>query len=228
MGTTLNVLSYWVHRPDDFPDAPDYLSMLHALDKSCARLGFKHIVLTDPATAPMCRELVTYECELPRDLMQATTEVQARWLESEFSSDADNLFVGADCLVLKEFRPHLAKADLSIVLRPKDKRYRINNGFMFVPKASRRKASKLFRRIARDTVPVMCDDMAAIERALSPMPAVHGVVTRGDMKINFVPMEIWNAGPKRVDNSAHDAFVLHFRGAHRKTIMLDWAARWLT
>ncbi len=223
----LVVCSFWVHRPADFPDAVDYLPLLKTLDRSCRRLGFYHVVLTDNATAPQIAGagMLAFPTDLPRNLAKALTESQARWLNGPLGHDT--LFVGADCLVRRDFRPHLPFADLSIILRPGHKRHRINNGFMYVPAPSREKVAPLFRSIADSTGDSFnsCHDMVAVERALAPMPDDYCLTERAGLTVNFLPMGIWNAGPKTAEDPAEQAHVLHFRGKSRKTVMLEWAAR---
>lgn len=224
----LTVCSFYVDRRADHPKAVDYLPLLHALDRSCWKLGLTHVVLTDRATAPqLCDErLVPSASDLPRDVAQATTEAQACWLEGAPGTPQDTLFVGADCLIRRDFRGHLPDADLSIILRPGHKRHRINNGFMFIPAGSREKVAALFRRIADSTKEEpswACADMVAVEKALSPMPLEYGIQERAGLTVNFLPMHIWNAGPKVIDDRCDDAFVLHFRGRARKGLMVDWA-----
>jgi hypothetical protein len=209
----------------------DYIPLLKALDASCRALGFDHVVLSDHRTAPALAagNMVVSAEDLPRRLSLALTEAQARYLERAIGYAGDSLFVGADCLIARDFRDHLAPADLSIILRPGHKRHRINNGFMYVPAASVVRVAPLFRKIADDTGPTFnrCHDMEAVERALSPMPMEYGMQERAGLTVNFLPMDIWNGGPKTAGDPASDAFVLHFRGKARKKIMLDWARRWL-
>lgn len=229
MKAPLTVCSFYVDRRVDYPDAVDYIPLLKALDRSCERIGVSHIVLTDFQTVPhlLDAELRSYSASaLPQNLMRALTQAQALWLEIA-PPELDILLTGADCLVLRDFRDHLPVSDLSIILRPGHKLHRVNNGFMFVPAASREKVAPLFRQIADSTGPSMCDDMIAVERALAPMPDDYCLTERAGLTVNFLPMDVWNGGPKRVDDAAERSHVLHFRGRHRKTIMLDWAARWL-
>jgi len=222
----LVVCSFFVDRRADFPDAVDYVSLLKALDWSCRRLGLQHVVLTDHATKPEIESagIGTFAFDLPRNLMRALTEAQARFIE-DWRISGDILLTGADCLIRRDFRGHLPETDLSIILRPGHKRHRINNGFMFIPAASREKVAPLFRRIADSTGPAMCDDMVAVERALAPMPDDYCLTERAGLTVNFLPMGIWNAGPKTADDPAEQAYVLHFRGKARKAVMLEWAAR---
>jgi hypothetical protein len=223
----LTVCSFYVERRADYPDAADYLPLLRVLDRSCRLAGFRHVVLTDFETAPEIDGvgLATFAMDLSRNLMRALTESQARCIESLIGSDI--LFTGADCLVRRDFRNQLPVADLSIILRPGHRKHRINNGFMFVPAASRNRVAPLFRRIADGCGETMCDDMVAVEHALAPMPDDYCLTERGGLTVNFLPMGIWNGGPKSADDPADQSHVLHFRGRARKAVMLDWAARWL-
>lgn len=227
--TSLAVASFWVHRPDDYPDAADYLRLLALLEASCRRLDLAHIVLTDNETAPLLRDAgITYfRTDLPRNLMMAFTEAQARWLEFDHRGPIDTLFVGADCLIRREFRHDVPAADLCIAFRPEGKRHRLQNGFMFVPAASRTKVAPLFRRVADTCGGEMCDDLVSIERALSPMPTEYGLQERAGLAVHFLPMSPWNDAPDGLEDSIEDAFVLHFRGRRRKELMVEWALRWM-
>jgi len=123
------VCSFWVHRPADFPDAADYIGMLKILDRSCRAAGMRHVVLTDFKSSQMLPEgLEFFAAQLPRNLLQATTAAQAEWVRATRYPDDDTVFVGADCLVLHDFRPFLRPADLSICTFPHRKLW-IMNGF---------------------------------------------------------------------------------------------------
>lgn len=100
------VASFYVIRREEFPnvDPALYFTLLGILDRSCKRVGLRHVVLTDPETVahpswPAGVEHHAFE-GLPRPLMQCTTEIQARYLESGPGHDV--LFVGADCIMLAD------------------------------------------------------------------------------------------------------------------------------
>lgn len=219
------VCSFWVHRPKDYPDAPDYVAMLKILDESCKRFDLAHVVLTDLVSAPQVARagMLPYAVDLPANLMRALTEVQARWLESPHSRALDTVFVGADCIIRRDFVGVLPPADLSIVYMPDHKKWRMMNGFMMVPAVSREVATPVFRLIADDTSDAMCDDMAAIERALSPMPPGYGIHERRGLRVNFLEESIWNGRPMLPTEGFADSYVLHFRGAGRKPVFFEWA-----
>lgn len=234
------VCSFYVDRRREFSkrgalkqfadEPPDYIAMLKILDASCARLGLDHVVLTDAATSPEVEDagLRAFFADLPDSLMKATTEIQARWLESPYSKGVDSVFVGADCIVRREFRGALPACDFAIVFMKGHKRWRLNNGFMFVPDKSRERMAPIFRLIADDTGERMCDDMLAIERALSPMPKEYGVHRRRQVDVAFLAVNEWNRGFEiDVADPAEDAFIMHFMGDWRggKKRFFDWAAK---
>lgn len=227
---TVTVCSFWIHRPEEFPNAPDYLSILKILEASCLRFGFDHVVLTDRATQPAIATagLVPWEATSERSLMRASTDAHARWVAAQ---DCDTLFVGADCLIRRDFRHQLPRGDIAIAYMKDHKRWRMNNGFVYVPAASREKVAPLLRRIADDTSEEMFDDMLAIERALSPMPGEYGLHERHGLVVNFLPLSRWNRymsvskEPDLLADDCHDANVLHFMGGHDngKRLYFDWA-----
>ena len=226
--TEIVVASFWVHRPKDFPKAADYGAMLKVLQGCCDRFGYRHVVLTDLRQAPAIHDLgiETYAIDLPRNLMKAVTEVQARWLESPYSMGVDTLFTGADCLIRRDFRGAIELDALTIAFMKDHKKWRLNTGFMYVPAGLRSLATPLFRLVADDCTEIMCDDMAALERALAPMPKDYATIERRGMKINLVPMRQWNATLDSVDDEAADSYVLHFLGEQRKPLFFAWAKRW--
>lgn len=228
--TRLVVASFWVHRPEDFPDAADYIGMLKILDASCRRLGYDHVVLTDHASQHRLADegLGYFAADLPRNLLQAATESHACWMASPLSEGVDTLFVGADCIILKDFRSMLEPADFTIILF-EHKTLWIMTGFMHIPAASRDKLARAYRKVADDTQPLdarTCDDMMAWERYLKPKPATFGVHQRAGLNVNFVPEPIWNGRPTSEHAPFRKSLLLHFRGADSKPLFFDWARRY--
>lgn len=234
------VASFYVHRPKEFPKAAPYLEMLRILDASCRRFGFDHVVLTDGLTSGSVSEagMLPYFVNLPNSLMKSTTEVQARWLASPHSIGLDTTFVGADCIIRRDFRADLPACDLAIAYMKGHKRWRLNNGFMHVRAESRDRVAPLFRLIADDTGDEICDDMLAIERALVPMPNDYGAAERRGLAIEFLPLPVWNCCPKTAADPAPGANIMHFMGGWHalpsgqivtepkgKALFFDWAAR---
>lgn len=224
------VCSFYVSRPLDFPNAAPYIEMLRILDRSCKRAGFEHGVLTDYETAPSIEAagILPLPFELPRSLMKATTEAHAAWLESPLSVDCNTTYVGADCIIRKDFKKEVPACDLAITYMP-GRKWQIMNGFMHIRSKSRKAVAPLYRTIANDTSEEMCDDMLAVERALAPMPEVFGQSLRKGLTVNFLPLRAWNHCVKHPEYPARDAFVMHFNGGwhNGKQLFFDWTRRWM-
>jgi hypothetical protein len=137
------------------------------------------------------------------------------------------IFVGADCLIRRDFRNDLPACDVAIGYMKGHKRWRLNNGFVYIPAESREKVAPLFRLVADDTGELMCDDMLALERALVPMPPDFGEHERRGLTVSFLPMPIWNRYMRSADDAAEEANVLHFMGGwdNGKALFFEWAAR---
>lgn len=229
------VCSFWVHRPIEHPNAFDYPILLRILQRSCDRLGMRHVVLTDHATLASDRWPVGIEgwaADLPLPLMQACTEAQAAYLES--GPEHDVLFVGADAVFLSNPAKHVARnVDLCVTYRHPGARYAVNNGFMYVYRDSVEKVAPLYRRVADRCGAKWCDDQRSLIAELSPMPPACGIYERAGLSVAFMPMRKFNSLPKTVDDPASGAVMLHFRGKqhatgqHRKDFMVAWASRWL-
>lgn len=197
------------------PTPARYLEMLKVLDRSCQRLGFHHVVLTDTTTAEIVAEagLMPFQAELPRNLMQAVTRIQAIWLASPHSEGCNTTFVGADCIIQDDFRGFVPPSDLAVAYMRGHKKWRLNNGFMHVPAASREAVAPLLRLVADDTGPAMCDDMIALERALQPISGDYGVIHRRGLDVALLPLALWNLTPEHMpDDPIENAFVLHYMG----------------
>lgn len=228
----MNIVSFWVPRRAEHPVTPDYIAMLGAVQRSCDRLGLRHVVLTDPdgreELAARDARMETFVRVLPLPLMQACTRSQALWMRQGDWKDGDTLFVGADGLVLRDPRKVFpADVDLAVTLRPGHPRYPINNGAMWCPLKSRPLTACLYDRVAERCGKKWGDDQRALAAMLEPMPATHGTVKRYGMRVAFLPMAVFNDTPRSVDDRRKEACVLHFRGKARKALMLPWAEKWL-
>jgi len=227
------VCSFWVLREVEHPNAFDYPVLLRILQASCARLGIRHVVLTDHATMASERwpaGIEGWASDLPQPLMQATTRAQANYLES--GPEANVLFVGADCILLRNPAKYIPRdVDLAVTFRSPTARYAINNGFMHIAHRSIDKVAALYRRVADRTGERWCDDQRSLIAELSPMPPTTGIYDRAGLRAAFLPMRPFNSLPKMVDDPARGAVALHFRGKqhstgqHRKDFMVAWARR---
>lgn len=223
----ITVASFWVHRPEEHPNAADYPAMLRILQRSCDRLNLPHIVLTDAATVATSGrwpEGLTAFCgaNVPENLMRACTELQAQYLESNLDRDRSILLVGADCIMLR-WPKYPEGTELAVTYRKRDAKYPINTGAIYVDKSARERAAVLFRQVADDCGPVWCDDQRAITKALGPMPFMHGNYVRAGMRVEFLPMRKHNTLPSSAKAPASHAYMVHFRGKARKQLFFDWA-----
>lgn len=227
------VASFWVHRPIEHPNAADYPAMLRILDRSCARFGMRHLVLTDPATLGSERwpeGVEGWAADLPSPLMQACTEVQARYLESMPADDT--LFVGADCIFIGDPAKHYPKdPGLCLTYRHPAANYPINTGAQLIRRHSLEAVAALYRRIADRTGTKWCDDQRAIRAELEPMPPACGTYERAGISVAFLPMTTFNRLPKSELDPCRGAVMLHFRGKQhstgqtRKELLFAWAQR---
>lgn len=224
----MNVCTFFVHRPEDWPEAADYPLFLQYVQRSCDRLGLRHVVLTDHRSVPLLPGIETFATDLPRSLMRAVTQAQAAWLEHGDWRGEDTLLTGADCLVMRDPREvFVGRWDMAVTLRPLHPRYPINTGTIVVRRKSRERVLPLFQRIAARCGDKWCDDQRAIQDELGPMPTQHGVFERAGLTVAFLPMRVHNDTPRDAEDRCERACVLHFRGKGRKAVMQPWVERWL-
>lgn len=223
--------SFYVERREEFPkvEPASYFSMLAMLDRSCERLGFRHVVLTDELTVGRPEWPADVEPwvgdNVPLPLMQACTHLQAQYLEG--GPDTDTLFVGADSILLADPRPHLpVDVDLCVTSRRAAPKFdAINNGFMFVSRRSAAKAAALYRRVADRCGTEWRDDQRALVAELAPVPLPPVIEERAGLRVAFLPMRQFNDCPRWAGDPCNGAVLLHFRGAHRKELMPAWMKR---
>lgn len=223
------VVSFWVLRPEEHPEAEarNYPGMLRVLQRSCDRLGLRHVVLTDHRTmwdARWPKGIEACAFELPMPLMRAATEAQARYLE--WGPTTDTLFVGADCIFLRDPEKYYpADPGLCVTYRAASDKYAINTGAQMVRQHSIAQVAALFRRVADRCGTVWCDDQLSLIAELAPMPPLPGIYERAGLSVGFMPMKRRNVVPKSIDDECRQACMLHFRGKARKQFFFDWAAR---
>lgn len=224
------VVSFWVLRPEEHPEAEarNYPGMLRVLQRSCDRLGLKHVVLTDVTTAhsPEWPEGVEYAAmhDIPKPLMQACTAAQAAYLDI-FGAESDTLFVGADC-IFKALPVFPAEVDIAVTYRGPESRMPINTGAVFIRERAVDRAAPLFRAVANRCGKKWCDDQRALVAELSPLPPRNGIFERHGMKVGFLPMFPYNVIVDDVNDPADGAAMLHFKSKTRKALFFSWAERW--
>ena len=198
------VASFFAPREDRW--GCDYDRLLMLLDASCKRFGLQHVVISDePRPAP----LETAQFALPANLMQALLFGQFLFLNS---TPGPVLFVGADCLIVKDPRPVLA-GDLTVTIGP-------------------------FSDCEMNTGAIWCADgptCAPIwKAALESKPekwgqdqtSLYAAVQACELGVGRVRCEDHNWAPDSAGDDAGLPTVAHFRG-RRKAFMEDWAKRHL-
>lgn len=214
-------------RPEEHPEAAarNYPGMLRILQRSCDKLGLRHVVLTDELTAssPEWPEgIEAHVAWLPPQLMRAATEAQASYLEKLPAHDV--MFVGADCIMLKDpedFYP--TEPALCVTYRSPESQYPINTGAQLIRRHSIEPVARLYRRVADRCGTVWCDDQRALIEELSPMPKINGIYERNGLLVGFMPMKRRNVVPYNIADPCPSACMVHFRGKARKKFFFDWA-----
>lgn len=223
----MNIVSFLAPRRDHGRWNDYYFDLVAILDRSCRRLGLRHVVLTDDPNLPTAAE--KFVAKLPDNLMKAVTTVQWEWLARGDWQGMDTCLVGVDCIVLQDPTPHLAgRHDLGVTYRGPDAKYPINTGLIHIEIAARDRAEPLFRRVMEITGKNWCADQKAIQEALAPLPKKRGIYDRAGMKVEFLPMDLFNGQPETAHDPMRNWVMLHFRGKElRKQKMIEWADRWL-
>jgi len=223
------IVSFWVLRPEEHPEAEDrdYPRMLQILQRSCDRLGLRHIVLTDFDTAASDNwpeGIQSWSTELPLPLMQAATEAHAQYL-GQSRTTTDTVFVGADCIMIDDpSRRYPMEPDLCVTSRPPTSRLdAINNGAMLVRRRAIDSAAALYRRVADRCGTAWCDDQKALVAELSPVPHRPRTVQRAGLMVGFLPMTPFNQAPRWAGDPCTGAVMLHFSGHRRKRMLFAWA-----
>ena len=221
------VASLYFRHPDYEPQPADYPALLRALDRTCARFGLAHTVITDAATVPALAGLDTWAGTLPadaRDLMRGCVALWLQYLRQGAPAASDVVLVGADCLVARDPRPVFdGSFDIALTTRGGGGPSTLNNGTVWCPAAGRAHQVALYERALAGCRTHWGADQEAIAQAAAPVPAGFGVALRHGARVAFLPVKSFNHAPAKPDEPT-DAVVLHFKGT-RKGWMLPWAER---
>lgn len=221
----MNIVSFFAPRfaADHQGVVEDYLAMLAILEESCARLGLRHIVITD---GTIDLDHAVFRPPLPDNLMQATLAGQLAYLKDALF-DRDTAFVDADCLVARNPGSlFVDRFDMALTGRYWGKGPAlapINNGAMYVRRASRDRCVTFFERAAAVCGPEWGADQWAIAETCEPMPDAPTTKERSGALIRFLKLYPWNYPPRTIDDAgALDAVVLHFKGARKSFMEAMW------
>lgn len=203
------VASFYTPRPQEYPDKQyDFDELLMLLDKSCKKLDFKHMVISDE---PRPKPLNTYLTYLPKNLMEAFLYGQMSFLR-EVKEEV--LFVGADCLLTRDPRPFF-QSDLTITTSSTFSDCKMNTGAIFV------KNTKLCLDVWIEALELEPKDWGDDQKCLYKMIKEYKGLDFKELRC-----EEHNWAPDDLNDNAHMATVVHFRGK-RKSFMKDWASKYL-
>ncbi len=200
------VVSFYAPRFEKY-EGVDYDELLFLLDKSCKRLDFKHMVISDKVRP---KPLNTYLTYLPENLMEAFFYGQGRLL---FEIKEPVLFVGADCLLTRDPRPFFLN-DLTITTSDYFSDCKMNTGAIFVKETYL--CAEIWEKIYESKPKEWGDDQIYLYKELK----------KSKLKITKIPCEEHNWAPRDIDDDANMPTVVHFRG-RRKRFMKEWAKKYL-
>ncbi len=232
--TLPTIVSYYSPRPAEYgARATAYDEPVAILEASCARLGLRHVLLTEQGNADLVPSCVArdrvYEIGGTQDLklMQAIIAGQLAYLKAEGTGDG-TIMVGVDCLFLKDPAPVFDGGDwdVAVTVGPYSPGA-LNNGAVFLA-PNRGDAAATFYTLALANCPEEWPgDQTAILRVCSPLRRPGAVEDRHGVKVRYLSMDDWNLPPASLDDPGIPrATMLHFKGA-RKEFMAATAEQWL-
>ena len=200
------VVSFFAPRFEKYAGV-NYDELLFLLDKSCKKLDFKHMVISDESRP---KPLNTYLTYLPENLMQAFLYGQTKFL-SETKEPV--LFVGADCLLTRDPRPYFSD-DLSITTSDSFQDCKMNTGAIFV------KNPELCSHVWLDALGLKPKEWGEDQIFL------YKTIKESNLKVKEIRCEDHNWAPRNIHDDAGMPTVVHFRGK-RKSFMPQWAEKYL-
>ena len=201
------VASFFSPRKEEYPDKQyDYDELLFLLDKSCKKLDFKHVVISDEVRP---KPLYTYLTYLPENLMQAFLYGQMKFL---YEVREPVLFTGADCLLTRDPRSFFLD-NLTITTSDAFTDCKMNTGAIFVKDTF--KCAKVWEEVYNLKPQKWGEDQTFLYKTL----------LSSNLKIKELRCEDHNWAPKDLNDEVTSTIV-HFRGK-RKSFMKEWAKRYL-
>ena len=232
--TPPTIVSYYSPRPDEFGDrAYAYDEAIGCIEASCARLGLKHVLLTEKGNEERIphvdkARIFAIDGTQSLKLMQATVAGMMAYIRHAGTGDGGVILTGVDCLFLKDPSPIFDGGDwdVAVTIGPYSPGG-LNNGFVALP-PNRGDAAARFYELALHNCPEEWGgDQESIRRIVHPLAPVGSIVDRHGFKVRFLDMDTYNLPPASLDDPAiPSAYMLHFKGA-RKDFMGAAAEQWL-
>lgn len=152
--------------------------------------------------------LETFLCRLPDNLMAATLEGQRQFLSC---TQEPVLFVGADCLLIRDPRSVLA-GDMTVTIGPFSD-CEMNTGAIWCAGSQ---CASVWREALERNPTEWGDDQTAL----------YSAAQASILDVRHVPCELHNWAPESPTDNAGMPTVVHFRG-RRKAWMAGWAKQYL-
>lgn len=206
----LEVVTVWAPRPEH-EKWRDYLPLLQIQRKSCARLGHRHVVMTDAAPGAL-PGYETRQVELPRNLMFAILTGQLAYME-QWSGEFPVVLADVDCLVVRNLVEAFDGSFDVLLTNRKSEASPIQNGAMYFAKGAQEAARQLLRRALELCKDHWGGDQEAISQAVAPVPVRHVVEQRFGKRFYFASPDPYNFSPRgAMPKMNHGRFVVHFKG----------------
>ena len=188
----------------------NYDDLLMLVEASCRKFDLKHLVISDN---PRPKPLTTHLVSLPENLMQAFMVGQLDVLESYSESI---LFIGADCVLVRDPRCYRDFGDIAITLGPFSD-CEMNCGAIWCNEPQ--KCIEVWRSAKARNPIHWGEDQRAVYASVRAEAALG-------LKVFELRCEDHNWAPDDLNDNAGLATVVHFRGL-RKSFMLAWAKKHL-
>ncbi len=222
--TLPTIVSYYSPRPAEYGDrAHAYDEPIGILEASCTRLGLRHVLLTEKGNedaiphVPPSR-VVALDGTQDLKLMRAIVAGQLAYLQAMGTGEGGTIFVGVDCLFLKDPSPVFDGGDwdVAVTVGPYSPQG-LNNGAVFLPPNRGDAAARFYAHafaVCPDDWP---GDQQAVLAVCAPLARPGVIADRNGLRVRFLSMDDWNLPPASLDDPGIEgATMLHFKGARKE------------
>lgn len=232
--TLPTIVSYYSPRPAEYgARATAYDEPIGILEASCTRLGLRHVLLTEKGNedsiphVPPSR-VVALDGTQDLKLMRAIVAGQLAYLQAMGTGEGGTIFVGVDCLFLKDPSPVFDGGDwdVAVTVGPYSPGA-LNNGAVFLAPGKNAEATRFYDLAFANCPDEWPGDQQAIQRICYPLLKPGSIADRHGVRVRYLDMDTHNLPPACPDDPAiPGACMLHHKGA-RKEFMGAVAEQWL-
>lgn len=232
--TLPTIVSYYSPRPDEYgARAHSYDEAIACLEASCSRLGLRHVLLTEKGNEDHvphvpAQRVVALDGTQDLKLMRAIVAGQLAYLQAMGTGEGGTIFVGVDCLFLKDPSPVFDGGDwdVAVTVGPYSPQG-LNNGAVFLPAGKNAEATRFYGLAYANCPEEWPGDQTAIFRVCYPLLKPGSIADRHGVRVKYLDMDTYNLPPASLDDPGiSSAYMLHFKGA-RKDFMGAAAEQWL-